>query len=153
MIKTKKGFTLIELLIVIAVIGILAAAIMPNLLSVRKKAQQSNFISYAKAIQAPLIVCCDQKNVNSAAAIKGGSIGVNNTLPLCSPDTSEVWSGKVVQRVVQGAGGGLNCQYGGMPGNFSVRIDARKGAYGDCQYAIITNDGVKTFGASCAGSY
>jgi len=86
MVKGKRGFTLIELLIVVAVIGILAAIIIPNALAGIQKAKQKQTM---KDIVSIATACASYITSNGYAPDYGNQSGSlqagNNFIAAISP--------------------------------------------------------------------
>ena len=65
--KDDKGFTLIELMVVIAVLGILAALIIPQFSNVNDKAKLANAKSTAQAIATAASMVYAENNIDGNA--------------------------------------------------------------------------------------
>jgi prepilin-type N-terminal cleavage/methylation domain-containing protein len=74
----RAGFTLVEIMIVVAIIGLLAAIAIPNLVTARKKAQRQACVSTLKAI--------DGAKANWALDMKKSDSDVPTDADLFGPD-------------------------------------------------------------------
>lgn len=75
----KKGFTLIEVIAVVAILAILGAILVPNVLGYRKKAEKANIQTSAKTVMSAI------EAYNSDKTLSDDQIG----------DTSASFAGKI----------------------------------------------------------
>ncbi|WP_051624182.1 type II secretion system protein [Clostridium akagii] len=115
--KKKSGFTLIEVIVVIAILAILGAILVPNVLGYRQKAEKSNIQTSAKTIVSSIETYNADKDkstdeISDASGAIGYADGISDLvsakmldqskIPKCLDGTDGITSVADLQKVANG---------------------------------------------------
>ncbi|MGH7381842.1 MAG: type II secretion system protein [Candidatus Methylomirabilales bacterium] len=113
--QAQKGFTLIELLIVVAIIGILAAIAIPNLITAQRRARYSRSAGDTKSIITQAQVLTSDNNLVASVVCGAGNMPQCLWTPVLqlAPASPTVYMAKVGD---PWAVAGANYQFSQAPG-------------------------------------
>lgn len=146
---TKKGFTLIELIVVIAIIGVLAAILVPTMLGYVKKSKLSSATTTAssiqKAVNTALVELDEEGNLPADGTLTLGSTGwtasdsFSKKVAIYFKDISKVSSGDAMASI---------------KGGTCVAVAVKMGAYvGTVPTGVVTTDNYESYGSNLSAAF
>jgi prepilin-type N-terminal cleavage/methylation domain-containing protein len=115
--KTSKGFSLIELLIVVAIILIIAAIAIPNLLRSRIAANQASAVGSLRTLNTAEITYSSTYNVGFSATL------LNLQPPAAAANPTSTAAGLIDSILASGSKSGYNFTYAAGAPDSSNRIN------------------------------